>query len=304
MKVEDALAEAMERQVAHVQAPPTLGRAVRRRHRAHVIRLRTAGAALLTAAVAVAVPVALNAGRPAPAPVATSPAADPATGQDKVVVESVTVPDVTGLTVTRALDQLKAAGLVVDDPETLGAEETDKVVLQQKPAAGEQLARGGRVMLTLASPAQEPQDLGDLGDGRTFGGIHIGYLPDGLAWDKWSGKNGFGKKSYTTSFSPGGDGSQGYGVQVVVYEGQATQRVRDRIGALPSVEVGGREGYLAHLTEGGEVAQKAADDTTATVGFFVRDRLAVEAYISPVYAKKVDALAELKKIAEAIEPAK
>ncbi|MET7466498.1 PASTA domain-containing protein [Nonomuraea sp. NPDC005501] len=302
MKVEDLLAEAMERHVGHVQAPPTLGRTVRRRRRAHVIRLRTACAALVTAAVAVAVPVALGTG--GIASVATSPAADPATGQDRVVVESVTVPDVTGMTVTSAIDQLKAAGLVVDDPETRSAEEAGKVVLRQEPAAGAQLARGGRVMLTPASPAQPPQDLGDLGDGRTFGGIHLGYLPDGLAWGRWSGKNGFGKKSYTTSFSPGGDESQGYGVQVVVFEGQATQRVRDRIGTLPAVEVGGREGYLAHLTDGGEVAQTARDDTTATIGFFVRDRLAVEVYISPAYVKKVDAMAELKKIAEGIEPAK
>uniref|UniRef100_UPI0013B3C00D hypothetical protein n=1 Tax=Nonomuraea lactucae TaxID=2249762 RepID=UPI0013B3C00D len=65
MKVEDALAEAMARHVADVQASPALGRAVRRGHRAHVIRFRTAGAALATVAVAVAAPLALNTGESA-----------------------------------------------------------------------------------------------------------------------------------------------------------------------------------------------------------------------------------------------
>ncbi|GAA2827874.1 hypothetical protein [Nonomuraea rubra] len=60
MTIEDDLAAAMAAHVSDVRAAPGLGRAVRRRHHARVIRFRTAGAALLTAAVAAAVPVAMN----------------------------------------------------------------------------------------------------------------------------------------------------------------------------------------------------------------------------------------------------
>ncbi|MEV0197292.1 PASTA domain-containing protein [Nonomuraea sp. NPDC050691] len=300
MKVEDLLAEAMERQVGHVQAPPTLGRAVRRRHRAHVIRFRAAGAALVTAAVAVAVPLALNTGGPASAPAASSPTS----GQDSAVVDSVTMPDVTGMKIADAVAAVRAAGLGVDGPEPVSPESADEIVVTQKPAAGVEVARGELVVLKSMTRAKGPQDLGDLGDGRTFGGIHVGYLPEGLDWSRWSGKNGFGKTSYTTSYAPGGDETDGYGVQIVVFEGEATQFVRKRMGAMPSVKIGDREGYLADVSEGGEVAKEPGDDTTATIGFFLRDKLAVEVYISPVYAKKVDAAAELKKIAEGIEPAK
>ncbi|NUW38037.1 PASTA domain-containing protein [Nonomuraea sp. SMC257] len=297
MNVEDLLAEAMERQVSHVQAPPTLGRTVRSRHRAHVIRFRVAGAALVTAAVAVAVPVALGTGRTAPAPAASSPTS----GQDTAVVDSVTMPDVTGMKTADAVAAVRAAGLGLEGPEPSGT--ADEIVVTQKPAAGTELARNSLVVLRSMPRAKDPQDLGDLGDGRTFGGIHIGYLPEGLAWDRWSGKNGFGRKSYATSFSPGGDGTKGYGVEVVVYEGEAVRHVRSRMGTVPSVEIGERRGYLGNLTDGGEVIEEPREDTTATIGFLLRDDLAVEVYISPMYVKKVDAPAELKKIAEGIEAA-
>ncbi|GAA2309301.1 hypothetical protein GCM10010149_69340 [Nonomuraea roseoviolacea subsp. roseoviolacea] len=298
MNVEDLLAEAMERQVSHVQAPPTLGRTVRRRHRAHVVRFRVAGAALLTAAVAAAVPLALDTGKPAPA------ASSPTSGQDSVVVDSVTMPDVTGMKIAEAVAAVRAAGLgFAEGPEPFGPESADEIVVTQKPAAGAEVVRNSLVALTSMPRAKDPQELGDLGDGRTFGGIHVGYLPEGLAWDRWSGKNRFGRTSYSTSYSPGGDDTRGYGVQVFVYKGEAAGRVRSRMDTMPSVEIGDRKGYLADFTEGGDVADKPGDDTTATIGFFVGDGTAVEVCMSPMYVKQVDAPAELKKIAEGISPA-
>ena len=47
-----------------------------------------------------------------------------------------------------------------------------------------------------------------------------------------------------------------------------------------------------------------SESSTSTIGWTLRKGLAVEVYISPDYAKKVDAAAELKKIAEGIEPVK
>jgi len=277
----------MARHVADVQAPAALGTAVRRAHRARAIRWRKAGAALVTAAIAVAVPVALRTGAlPAPA----------ATGVDRAVVASVTVPDVVGMDMAEAVRTLRAAGLVVN-PETATAKGD---VGYQKPAAGQEVAEGSRVV--LLAKALAPQDLGDLGDGREFGGIRIGYLPEGLEWSRWSGKNGFGRTSYTTSFAPGGDRTDGYGVQVVVYEGAAAGTVRRRLATIPDTEVNGRKAYLAHLRDGGEVAREPDDSSTLTIGWFLRDGLAVEVFMSPVYAKQVDAEAEIRKVAEGISP--
>ncbi|WP_405144519.1 peptidylprolyl isomerase [Sphaerisporangium sp. NBC_01403] len=56
MNVEEALKDAMSAHVADVRAPVMMGQAVRRRHRSHVVRFRTAGAAVLTVAVAGAFP--------------------------------------------------------------------------------------------------------------------------------------------------------------------------------------------------------------------------------------------------------
>ncbi|WP_113703658.1 PASTA domain-containing protein, partial [Nonomuraea lactucae] len=246
---------------------------------------------LATVAVAVAAPLALNTGESAPA----RPAA---TGQDRAVVAPVTVPDVVDRPVTEAVKTLREAGLVVDDPDAVVVSGT---VRRQEPAAGKEVAAGERITLTVEPSPTMPQDLGDLGDGRTFGGIHIGYLPEGLEWSRWSGKDGFGKKSYTTSFAPGGDEKDGYGVQVVVFEGAASKVVERRIGVFTAVEVNGRKGYLANVTEGGSEASEPGNGATLTIGWFPRDGLAVEVYISPHYAKQVDAEAEIKKVAEGIK---
>ncbi|WP_219463031.1 PASTA domain-containing protein [Nonomuraea rhizosphaerae] len=298
MKVEDAVAEAMSAHVAGVQAPPGLGREVRRRHRSRVVRVRTIGAALATAAVAVAVPFALGTGEPASTRhVANAP--------DRAVMDLVTVPDVTGKSNAEAIEILKRAGLTVKEPRI-----AENIVTQQQPAVGRQVGKGTEVQLTSLPKAVEPQDLGDLGDGRTFGGIHLGYLPEGLVWGEWSGKDGFGKKSYTTSFDEPGQEDGHYSVQVVVYEGDASERIAERLAryddgsGVDKVDIDGRPAYLGYFTDGGETAGEGDTGATATIGWTLRDGLAVEVFLSPDYAKKADVSAELEKIAEGIEIAR
>ncbi|GAA0386499.1 hypothetical protein Acor_25980 [Acrocarpospora corrugata] len=60
MNTEEALREAMSEHVAEVHASPMLGRSVRRRSRRTTLRLRTAGAGLVTAVAAVSAPVAMS----------------------------------------------------------------------------------------------------------------------------------------------------------------------------------------------------------------------------------------------------
>ncbi|MEV4019208.1 PASTA domain-containing protein [Nonomuraea angiospora] len=291
MKIEDDLADAMAAHVADVQAPPDLGRSVRRRNRSRALRFRVAGAALVTAAVAVAVPVALNSGEPA--------GGQAATGQDRAVVRNdVTVPDVTGKPVTEAVPLLRAAGLVAD----MAAEEVrNNRVIAQKPAAGEQVAPGSHVELTLEPPpVTMPQDLGDLGDGREFGGIRLDYLPEGLEWGKWSGKDGFGKHSYTTTYDKPGNEPGHYSVQVIVFEGEAAKAIaRFPKAGAETVDVGGAKAGLATLGEGGEIASDGSEGTL-TVAWKLRDGLAVKVCLSPDYVKEVDGPAEAKKIAKGI----
>ncbi|MEU6720916.1 PASTA domain-containing protein [Nonomuraea sp. NPDC046802] len=297
MTIEDDLAEAMAAHTADVQAPPDLGRSVRHRHRAHVVRLRVAGAALLTAAVAVALPMTLNPAEPA----AT---ANPAIGEDRAVMRTdVIVPDVTGKRVTDAAQILRDAGLVTD---VQGAEVRNYVVLKQAPAAGKQVTPGSHVRLTLLPPYKSPQDLGDLGDGRKFGGIEIGYLPGGLEWGKWSGKDRFGKHTYTTTFDRPENNPGVYSVQVIVYEDEAAKRVYDRFPADGSetVDIGDKKARLATLSDSGEVMPHGTPTSALTIAWELSDGLAVKVFFSPGYAKELDGPAELKKIAEGIKAIK
>ncbi|MFD9944072.1 PASTA domain-containing protein [Nonomuraea sp. NPDC059023] len=295
MNVEEELREAMARHVADVHAPPTLGRSVRRARRRHTIRFRTAGAALVTAAVAVTVPAVLTSNEPQQVRGNETASA--------VVTTKVTVPDVNGLKLDQAVKTLRAAGLQVDD---IG--EIPQFVNGQKPAAGEEVEPGTKVTLT-----SDLQDLGDLGDGREFGGIRVGYVPEGLSWGKWSGKNGFGKTSYTTTFDePNKDGA--YSIQIVVYEGEAASFVENRLAEFPgqgaeTVEIKGKKAYLANVSEGGEVAKVGAytepEGGTHTIGWKLRDGLAVEVMMSQFRVKNIgkDKIKdELVKIAEGIHP--
>lgn len=290
MTVEDALKDAMSAHVADVHAPPSLGRAVRRGHRAHVVRFRTAGAALVTAAVAIAVPITL------------SPSGPSVAGTDRAVV-TVTVPDLLGMDVAEGEAALKAAGLV---PVVTG----EGVISVQSPARGAQVEQGTQVSISATAPpvAGQPQDLGDLGDGRTFGGIHLGYLPKGLVWSKWSGKDGFGETSYTTSFGEEGTEEGLYSIQVVVYEGEAAKRPKERLDGLPdtSEHITQVDGVRMYLAELGEDSQPA-EDGTPTISWMLRDDLSVEVMMSPDRSATMEwaeVQIELTKIAQRVRPSK
>lgn len=293
MKTEDALAEAMSAHVADVHASPFLGGAVRRRRRAHLLRFRTAGAALVTATVALGVPVYLNL-------ISGTNAAAPA---QAVHETKVVVPNVAGLTPWEADNALKAVGLVAQP-------DGNATVATQNPRAGTQVDPGTVIQLTV-NPML-PQELGDLGDGRKFGGIEIGYLPEGLKWREWSGKDRFGKDSYTTSFDDGVD-SGAYSIQVIVRRGEAVKTIQIRRDAVAGkdwakVKVHGQEGYLANFGEDGEPHKVGVYSEpgggTHTIGWNENDNLAIEVMMGPYRADKLskdEISAELKRIADEIK---
>ncbi|GAA3675897.1 hypothetical protein GCM10022224_045120 [Nonomuraea antimicrobica] len=291
MTIEDDLANAMAEHVRDVRAAPDLGSAIRRGHRAHVIRFRAAGAALVTAAVMVAVPVTLNSGGPAGNP-------DAATGQDSAELRNdVTVPDITGRPTTEAVQALHVAGLKA---ALSGTQVRGGQVTAQEPAAGTVVPRGSLITLDVQlPPAPTPQALGDLGDGRKFGGIRLTYLPEGLEWGRWSNDDVIGAgKSYTTGYRKP-DLPQGeYSVQVIVAHGASADALytfapehRDE-----NVDIGGRP---ARLSPGGDSAVDGGP-STPTITWKIRDDLAVKVFISPKYAEEVDGPGELKKIAKGV----
>ncbi|MEU6429627.1 PASTA domain-containing protein [Microbispora sp. NPDC046973] len=325
MNVEEALREAMAAQVAGVHASPSLGQAVRRRNRRHVVRFRTAGAAVLTAAVAVGVPVALAA-RPDAAPAVGSlagpgatgtgvPAASAASSGDTVATPEGVVPDVVGKSAAEVSALLKEAGYTVRMTKVVTDQAPAGTVFAQMPQPGTAAPAGAAVTITIATTAgptpsttegtqdpQMPQDLGDLGDGRTLGGVHVGYLPEGLEWGKWSGKDGFGKRSYTTSWVEPGLEPGMYSVQMIVYRKDAASVLAKRMqgyaaqGAEP-IDVGGRKAYLVSLSEGGD---RILDGGTRTIVWTIAPGVGAEVMISPDYAAKLGKAAadrELKKIA-------
>ncbi|MFI6476445.1 PASTA domain-containing protein [Nonomuraea sp. NPDC050663] len=297
MSVEEQLKEAMERHVSGMQASPGLGRAVRRGRRASTIRFRTAGALLAVAAVAGAVPAyqALTA----------SPGTQARDVASAKVATEVAVPDVMNMTWEQAAGAIRAAGLVTDEPR-----EGEDRVFEQRPAAGTMVTPGTEVELVFT--AELPQDLGDLGDGRTIGGVRLTYLPDGLAWGKWSGKDGFGAGSYTTTYDTPDAPAGQYSIQIVVREGEALQHGESGLDKLPQkLDVNGRPGAVGNVGEGGEASEVGVDTfnegSTPTLIFKITDEKAVELMMSPLRAKELgkDAtVAELKKIAEGIEIAK
>ncbi|WP_433216171.1 hypothetical protein [Microtetraspora malaysiensis] len=151
-------------------------------------------------------------------------------------------------------------------------------------------------------PAPEGRDLGDLGDGKAFGHVKVGYLPDGLQWSHWS--LDFGDK-YTTSWDFDGDKNGFYCVQIYVYEGQTVQEADALLQAYreegkgAEVTIGDRTGYL--------VTQLVGEDGgkgTPTLILNMGEKRRAEIMFSPVYAKKFTGAkaidAELKKIAEGL----
>ncbi|WP_431904112.1 PASTA domain-containing protein [Nonomuraea sp. bgisy101] len=301
MKVEEALTDAMAASVAEVEAPPTLGGGVRRRHRVHVLRFRTAGAALAVAVLAAGAPVYLAA-------TAGPEAAGVTSGTSTVrVVTKVAVPDVTNKTFAEAQAALQAAGLVGE--KTTG----DEDVFGQDPKPGVEVETGSTVKLYLVD--KPPNALGDLGDGRAFGGITLGYLPDGLVWGSWSNKwpGPSGGTSYTTTFDAPDTPAGHYGIQVFVHEGEVGERVDAAIRNenVQTVDIGDRRAYLSSVSEGGDHSrlgtQQGAEPSTPTIGFRLTDDLAVEVAMNPERAEKIgmDAVAaELKKIAEGVRASK
>ncbi|MGJ6962704.1 PASTA domain-containing protein [Streptosporangium sp. G11] len=322
MRLEQELSEAMGEHVASVRAPSTMGAAIRRRARARRIRIRTAGAALVTAAVAAAVPsyVALNAGSQPAVGGPAAPAARQGSDARAGVVPQVKVPVVLKMTVAEARAVLEEARFAVTVEGGAGAEEGESLVVEQIPGPGESAVQGSGVRLvaigelspsSTASPGggpgevSMPQDLGDLGDGRAFGGVRFGYLPEGLVWGKWSVKNGFGTTSYSTSWQRPGLPEGHYDVQAVVFEGDAAARAAKRMKeygrqGAESIRVGGRNAYLAHMGEAGQVEE----DGTLTLAWTERKGLAVEVMMSPDYARELgDRVGtEIRKVAEGVAP--
>ncbi|MEQ4715545.1 hypothetical protein [Nonomuraea sp. B19D2] len=177
------------------------------------------------------------------------------------------------------------------------------------------VAQGGSVQTPTVSPTpdppaiddtppapSEPPSLRNLGDGKAFKHIKVGYLPEGLQWSHWS--LDFGDR-YTTSWNYDGDKSGFYCVQIYVYEGRAVKEVDDRVqvhrdeGEGEEVSIGDRTGYL--VVEGvGEDGMKGTPTLILNMG----EQRRAEIMFSPTYAKKfaddkaVDR--ELNKIAEGL----
>ncbi|MCG5217115.1 PASTA domain-containing protein [Streptosporangium sp. KLBMP 9127] len=322
MNAEEALKEAMSAQVADVQATPALGGAVRRRHRGRILRFRTAGAALVMVAIAGAVPayLAVTSG--------SDPTAAPATREAAATVRSgIAVPDVVGMDAKAARRTLEAAGLVSQYKMGPRSDTTPaNIVVSQDPAAGAEAEPGTEVAITLpaARPEREPQeainqelppDLGDLGEegGHRFAGVDFVYLPEGLKWTHWFVRNTFGKTSDSTMWNDSGKNTDAYGIQVIVYSGDAVDKISERMtgygkqGAEP-IDIRGKEAYLVSVGEAvGELANDEntppGEGSTRTLIWVVNPDLAIELMMSPDYAKRIDGDAELKKVAEALRPA-
>ncbi|MGP3934574.1 hypothetical protein [Nonomuraea sp. KM88] len=154
---------------------------------------------------------------------------------------------------------------------------------------------------TPPAPSPTP-DFGDLGDGKEFGHVKVGYLPERLKWSNWS--LDFGDR-YTTSYNFDGDKNGFYCVQIYMYEEAAVQEVDDRIMQYrdeddgEEITVGDRTGYLV-IQEVGEDGMKG----TPTLFLRMGDRQRAEIMFSPVYAEEFSGAeavsAELKKIAEGL----
>ncbi|MEV6864934.1 PASTA domain-containing protein [Streptosporangium subroseum] len=322
MNAEEALKEMMFAQVADVQATPALGGAVRRRHRRRLARFRTAGAALVMVAVAGTVPAYLtvtSAGEPTSSPTEREAAA--------TIRSAIVVPDVVGKDAKVAGQALKAAGLNVQS--RMGPRSSDMpagIVVSQNPPAGDDAEPGAKVTVIVSSsseaglkeikPKKLPPELGDLGDegGHRFAGVDFVYLPEGLKWEPWFNSDAFGNTSNSTSWNESGKMTDGYGIQVIVYGGKAVERISERMagygrqGAEP-IDIRGKEAYLVSVGEPpGELANDknipSGEPRARVLTWVENPGLAIELLMSPDYAKKIDADAELKKIADALRPAK
>ncbi|MEW9554445.1 hypothetical protein [Nonomuraea sp. NPDC050783] len=174
-----------------------------------------------------------------------------------------------------------------------GSEPTPIVIETPSPPAIDDLPPTGR-------PTQK--DLGDLGDGKAFGHVKVGYLPEGLRWQKWS--LDFGDR-YSTSYDYKGDKHGFYCVQIYVFEDEAVLEVDDRIsvhrqeGEGQEVRIGDRTGYM--------VVQNVGEDGgngTPTLFLDMGERRRAEISFSPAYVKDLRTSEavdrELREIAEGL----
>ncbi|GAA3192547.1 alanine and proline-rich secreted protein Apa [Nonomuraea roseoviolacea] len=152
------------------------------------------------------------------------------------------------------------------------------------------------------APRSTPPDFGDLGDGKAFGRVKVGYLPPRLQWAHWSQDNG---DAYTTSWNYDGDRKSFYCVQIFVYEDQAVQEIDDHVRRLRDEEEG-KEVTLGDRTGYALVENVGEDGTkgTPTLYLTMSERRRAQIMFSPVYAedlggaKAVDR--ELRRIAEGL----
>ncbi|MCG5215427.1 hypothetical protein [Streptosporangium sp. KLBMP 9127] len=148
----------------------------------------------------------------------------------------------------------------------------------------------------------DPPNLGDLGDGKEFGHVKAGYLPEGLRWSHRSEDSG---ESYSTSYNYQGDKNGFYCVQIRVYEDTAVQQVDDWIQEYrekadgEQVDIGDRTGYLVVQNVGED-----GMDGDPTLFLKMGDRQWAEIKFSPIYAKEFPAAeavnSELKKIGQGL----
>ncbi|MCK2218743.1 hypothetical protein MF672_033855 [Actinomadura sp. ATCC 31491] len=148
----------------------------------------------------------------------------------------------------------------------------------------------------------EPASLGDLGDGRAFGHVRVGYLPERLRWSRWSLDGG---DRYSVSYDYAGDPGGFYCVQIFVYEDAAVQELDDRVRSYrdendgEDVTVGGRPGYLV-VQNVGEDGTKGTPTLFLTMG----DGQRAEIMFSPAYAAGFSGdravTAELRRVGEGL----
>ena len=160
---------------------------------------------------------------------------------------------------------------------------------------------------TPPMPSKNPT-LGDLGDGRKFGHVKVGYLPDGLRWGDWSVDFG---DQYATAWNYDGKASSGYCVEIYVYENEAVKEVDDRVQSYrddeygangeggKDVTVGGRTGYMV-VANVGEDGQAGSPTLILNMG----ERRRAEIMFSYILVKRLGGAKaverELRKIAEGL----
>ncbi|GAA2275363.1 hypothetical protein GCM10010149_17590 [Nonomuraea roseoviolacea subsp. roseoviolacea] len=150
-------------------------------------------------------------------------------------------------------------------------------------------------------PRSDPPDLGDLGDGKAFGRVKVGYLSPRLQWAHRSLDLG---NSYSTSWNYDGDEKGFYCVAITVFEDQAVQQADGSVqehraaGEGEEVTIGDRTGYAVVENVGED-----GGEGTPTLYLTMSERRA-KIMISPLYADDLGGAEavdrELRRIAEGL----